>query len=288
MFYKIKLILSLYVKNILEKKLRHYLWPKRLHSRMFDFNNFYKNEDLNVIKRVNIGAGPYFRLKGWASADFLPNFKSNDKNLIHIDLSKNPDFLPFSNLEAIYTSHTLEHFNINIVKRLLKAFYNSLNDNGFLRIVIPDAELILDRVRNNDKDFFIFFNSYFKNFKNYDISLIDHALHTLSARRCRFTRNSVEEKPIEYQKFISLLNDENITNENIITYLNNHNFEQDEVGTYHLSCYSAEMMITILKQVGFKTVHKSAFMQSRYNPMRQVPIFDGTHPWFSLYIEAAK
>jgi hypothetical protein len=44
----------------------------------------------------------------------------------------------------------------------------------------------------------------------------------------------------------------------------------------------------LLTEVGFSKVYNSAFMQSRFAPMREAPIFDGTHPWLSLYIEAIK
>ena len=286
--YKIKLALTFLIKQLIEKNFRHYLWPKSLHSRNFNFGNLNLSDDVSVVTRVNIGAGPYFKLNGWVSADFLPNFKSNNKNLIHIDLLDNPDFLPFDKLDAIYTSHTLEHFNVLIAKRLIKSMFNSLNEGGYLRIVVPDASLIIDRVRNNDINFFSFFNTYFKNFPNYKINITDHALHTLSDKRCRFSRNNYEDKTTEYQKFNDLIYNLNISDNEIIDYLNNHNFNQDESGSYHLSCFNSELLISLLKEAGFKTVYKSAFMQSRYNPMRQVPIFDGTHPWFSLYVEAIK
>jgi predicted SAM-dependent methyltransferase len=288
MLYKIKLALSLLIKKLIEKYFKHYLWPKSLHSRNYNFGDLYTSDDVEKVTRANIGAGPYFKLNGWVSADFLPNFKTNNKNIIHIDLLENPDFLPFENLEALYTSHTLEHFNIIIVKRLIKSMFNSLKEGGYLRIVVPDASLIIDRVRNNDIDYFTFFNSYFKNFSNYEINITDHALHALSDKRCRFSRNTFEDKAIEYQKFNDMIYNSNIEENEIIDYLNNHNFKQDEVGTYHLSCFNSYLLISLLKEVGFKIVYKSAFMQSKYNPMRQVPVFDGTHPWFSLYVEAIK
>jgi hypothetical protein len=105
--YRFKLALSLLIKKYIEKYFKHYLWPKSLHSRNYNFHDMYISDDINKVTRVNIGAGPYFKLNGWVSADFLPNFKSNNKNLRHIDCLENPDFLPFEKLDAIYTSHTL-------------------------------------------------------------------------------------------------------------------------------------------------------------------------------------
>ena len=286
--YQLKLWLTHLVRSFIKNKFRHYPWPRRLHSRMFNFSTLYSNSKNEYKKRVNIGAGPYFKSPGWSSADFLPNFVMNDPSLIHVDLSKNPDKLPFSNLEAIYISHTLEHFHIDITRRLIKSMYNSLKSGGYLRIVVPDASLIIDRTRNNDIDYFQILNSYFKDWKNEKITIWDHSLHLLNNRRCRFSRYEKFDKQDEYDKFKSMIEDSSVSDEKIISYLNNHDFEQDETGSYHLSTYSGDLMIKLLKEAGFKTTYRSAFMQSRYNPMREVPLFDGTHPWLSLYVEAIK
>lgn len=286
--YKIKLWITHLVRSFIKNKFRHYPWPRRLHSRMFDFSSLYRDSKDEYKKRVNIGAGPYFKSRYWSSADFLPNFISNDPSLVHIDLSKDPNNLPFSNLEAIYTSHTLEHFHIDISTRIIKAMYNSLKNGGYLRIVVPDASLIIDRTRNKDIEFFQFLNPYFDNFKNDKITIWDHSLHLLSDRRCRFSKNEKFNKADEYSKFKNMIEDNNIDDEKLIEYLNNHDFDQDETGLYHLSAYSGDLLIKILKKVGFKTQYRSAFMQSRYSPIREVPLFDGTHPWMSLYVEAIK
>ena len=77
------------------------------------------------------------------------------------------------------------------------------------------------------------------------------------------------------------------TNDEIVALLNNHEFKQYN-GELHLSCYTKKLLIEILKGAGFSDVYESSFMQSRYVPMRETPIFDGTHPWMSLYVEARK
>jgi len=85
-----------------------------------------------------------------------------------------------------------------------------------------------------------------------------------------------------------LLNIFNLDNESILQKLNNHSFSQDSRGSLHLSAYSGDYLINLLREVGFSHVYKSAVMQSRFPPMREAPIFDGTHPWLSLYVEAIK
>ena len=78
------------------------------------------------------------------------------------------------------------------------------------------------------------------------------------------------------------------SNDEIIEILNNNNCQQNNIGLYHVSCFNRKNLINILKEIGFSEVYESAFMQSRSEEMRNVPTFDGSHPWLSLYVEAIK
>jgi len=57
-------------------------------------------------------------------------------------------------------------------------------------------------------------------------------------------------------------------------------------GSMHLIALNYKTLKRFLINAGFKNVQKSAFMQSKVGEMRETPIFDGTHPWLSLYVEA--
>ena len=285
--YNVKLKITHFIRNLMNKQLRHYAWPRRLSTRLFDFDEFYGPEITknHPTKRVNIGAGPYFKRAGWKSADYLPSFSTSQKDLVHLDLLQNLDEFPFSNLEAIYTSHTFEHFQLGMTKRLIKSSYNSLKPGGYLRVVVPDAKLILSKVRDGNTSYFRFFESYFKNHKDMNVDVYDYGLLLLCTPLCRVDR--IDKNNIDgTTKFKKLITSS--TDDEIINILNDHNYRNDEEGSKHLSCYGEELMIEMLKQVGFSNVYRSAFMQSSYGPMREAPIFDGTHPWMSLYIEAVK
>ena len=284
---KIRLFIINYIRHLIYKRFRHYAWPRRLNTRLFDFDYYYQsnNESSAMVKRVNIGAGPYFKRSGWASADYLPHFKGGRSDLIHLDLLQHPDKFPFENLEAIYTSHTLEHFHVDWTKRLLKSAYNSLDDGGYFRIAVPDARLVIEKVRTNDIEYFKFFESFFINHKGANIDIYDYGLFLLCQPRCRFDRFNVREN-CDKGHFKNLILSK--TDDEIVRELNNHNFENDDIGTYHLSCYTDTLLMELLQEVGFTHVYRSAFMQSKYGPMREAPIFDGTHPWLSLYVEAVK
>lgn len=284
---KYRLIVTNFIRDLIYKKFKHYAWPRKLCNRLFDFDHFYKvdRELSGAIKRVNLGAGPYFKRTGWASADYLPHFKGGRSDLIHLDLLENPDKFPFENVEAIYTSHTLEHFHVDWTKRPIKSAYNSLGHGGYFRIVVPDARLILEKVRTKDLEYFKFFESFFVNHEEENIDVYDYGLHLLCQQMCRLDRtNKRKNSGNEYLKnLVSTKTDDEIVDE-----LNDHDFKNNNIGTYHLSCYTDTLLIKILKDAGFSNVYKSAFMKSNYGPMRKVPIFDGTHPWLSLYVEAVK
>lgn len=266
--------------------LHHYLWPARLHSRFFDFNYYYQRP-VDYI-RVNLGSGPYFNRDGWIATDFLPEFKSKPRDtIVHLDLAKNLDELPFDNIGGLYISHTLEHFRVADSTRLLSAVFRSMHSGGVLRIVVPDADLIINKVRENDIEYFAPLFSYFNMIDKSLINCEDIMFHLLCQPRCRFQHNSSSEKS-DIDSFLSKNDFLKKSNNEIIESLNDHDYINNQSGSFHLSCYNADTLCRILTKIGFKKVYRSAFMQSNYGPMREVPLFDGTHPWLSLYVEAIK
>ena len=139
-----KLLVKLWVRNS-ERLINHTSWSTRLKARNYNFDLAYQNYAPEEISNANVGAGPYFSRKHWVSVDFLPDFKvGHDNSLIHHDLARDPDNLPISNQRNIYTSHTLEHFDISVSTRLLKSMFNSIRTGGHVRVVVPDAGYIFD------------------------------------------------------------------------------------------------------------------------------------------------
>lgn len=60
-------------------------------------------------------------------------------------LDFNKDKLPFrdESVDAIYTSHTLEHIYPDALKALLSETYRVLKPNGKIRIVVPDIDIAI-------------------------------------------------------------------------------------------------------------------------------------------------
>ena len=67
------------------------------------------------------------------------------------------DTLPFDDcsLDAVYTSHVIEHLTKESGIRLFREIYRCLKPNGYCRIVTPDMDLLLDRYKSKDWRFFL-------------------------------------------------------------------------------------------------------------------------------------
>ncbi len=271
--------LSSKLKDISYKYLNHYMWPRRLLNRKFSFDSYYP---AGIC--LNLGGGPYFNRKGWINVDFIDNFSSL-KNRLYLDLNSCTNEFPFSNVNAVYLSHTLEHFNFRKSLILLKKIHESLVDGGFLRIVVPDADLIIERGRDNDLEYFRPFFSHFKGLDENLLDISDLLDFLLCTPRCRFKINDNLYKTKKNKQWSFLFSRHN---DEIVNILNTNDFQQDNRGSLHLSAYTCNLLLSSLHEIGFSKIYKSAFMQSRFPPMREAPIFDGTHPWLSLYIEAVK
>lgn len=102
---------------------------------------------------LHVGCGPQnkSRLKG---------FNSDDWNEIRFDIDKNvkPDIegtltdmrlVESASVDAIYSSHNIEHLYSHEVPKALKEFYRVLKPEGIVVITCPDLQAVCDAVANN-------------------------------------------------------------------------------------------------------------------------------------------
>lgn len=99
---KIKHASLCFLREFLIKHGRHYAWPMRLHSRMYSWNRFYEKSG---VKRVNLGAGPYFNKSGWISIDMISSEKVAFSSKKFISKRIGVDKLNLSNVDLCYSSH---------------------------------------------------------------------------------------------------------------------------------------------------------------------------------------
>jgi SAM-dependent methyltransferase len=129
-----------------------------------------------MVLKVNLGSGPDGR-DDWINVDYgliaelqkrrflrkivfkfhlLPERYRRpwSKNLLIHDCRKP---LPFqtASVDYIYTSHLLEHLRKYEATRLLRECFRVMKPNGYIRIVLPDLELIAERYLSRDYEFFL-------------------------------------------------------------------------------------------------------------------------------------
>lgn len=100
--------------------------------------------------KINIG-GQKGKSNGdfrdWKIVDVLPGAD----HVVDISTQK----LPFENdsVDAIYTSHTLEHVFSDLLPFVLSEFYRVMKPNSNLRIVVPDITKAINAYINKDKKY---------------------------------------------------------------------------------------------------------------------------------------
>ena len=100
---------------------------------------------------VNIGGGPEFAQFRWLNLDAA----SGPANPRRFPLSVSSTFpLEDGAVDTVYTSHCIEHLDDATVERVLGESQRVLKEGGRLVIKIPDFDMVLERWRNGDVDFF--------------------------------------------------------------------------------------------------------------------------------------
>lgn len=155
---------------------------------------------------LNIGCGNIYSPE-WNNIDFIKN-----KHITYWDIRKGLPY-PDSSMDAVYSSHLLEHLSPMEADNLLTEINRVLKTNGVLRIVVPDLKRIckeyLLRLNNAEKD------PSNENSLKYDwimLELIDQMVREKSGGLMRKTINSkIFDKEYAYERVgdIALSGDEN-------------------------------------------------------------------------------
>jgi hypothetical protein len=107
------------------------------------------------MKVLNVGGGGSRKIPaqfdGWEQVllDINPEVKPD----VCLD-AKEIGTLPENEYDAVYCSHTLEHFYKHEVQIVLKGFLHVLKPGGFAEVSVPDIRKLMDELisRNHDID----------------------------------------------------------------------------------------------------------------------------------------
>jgi len=278
--------------------------PRRLVAKIFrtlgyniesikgsDDSNLYSEFSLNSIKNklfLNIGAGT-FNHKYWTNVDYgSKQYAKVQNQFVELNLMEKPKF-PFENesIELIYSSHTIEHVNDAAVNNLIEESFRILKIGGILRITCPDANLLLNSVKNNVDKYWEWRHEWFK--KNFEIKpkqieIEDFLVREISTARCRFFENDIE--PLNPKVIREKLNQ--LDNEKFLQWMVEKNTFDSNNPQFHINYWTFEKLKNMCEKAGFSTIYHSGFGQSLSPPLTNTKIFDNTHPKMSLYLEARK
>jgi SAM-dependent methyltransferase len=118
-----------------------------LHKRVFDWP---------TTLQVNVGAGPWYA-RGWKNLDHVGEWYTHHRWLIDYrhDLAR-PDRMPFADgsVQLFYSEHVFEHLPDELCRHAFAELFRSLAPGGGVRIVVPDADLLCERLKEGDEAFF--------------------------------------------------------------------------------------------------------------------------------------
>ena len=121
----------------------------------------------------------------------------------HCDVTKS---IPVKNLciDSIYTSHLIEHLELDNAKKLINECFRALKVNGIIRISVPDLDKASSLLTNNNnydilKKFFYTFennNEFSRHRFMYNLASLKEILENSGFReviRCEFKKGNLDE-----------------------------------------------------------------------------------------------
>ena len=103
------------------------------------------------MKKINIGAGAFWRSDGWETLDNAPS--SYSYKWQHYGKCWDTK-LKSNSYEIVFTSHTLEHVPQFRIEKTFAEINRIMKIGGTLRILVPDLESSARAYLKKDKKFF--------------------------------------------------------------------------------------------------------------------------------------
>lgn len=256
----------------------------------------YLKDSLDNKRFYNIGAGSFYH-QYWTNIDYATDYYSQyqKSGFINHNLMTLSEIPVEANIaELVYTSHTIEHISEDAVKKMFMEVFRILKTKGGFRVTAPNAWLDYRAYINNDLEYFFWYKRWFQNnnswMKNFSESPVDASIgqlfltHVLSPR-ARITLHHHQHKlsDIELKEII----DANSFEQAMNLIAKNCQFDEKFAGN-HISWWTPEKVMYLLKEAGFSKVYVSAYAQSAFTVMRDLSLFDNTMPYVSFYVEAIK
>ena len=219
---------------------------------------------------VNVGAGLWYR-RSWRNLDFAGEWYVEHRALIDFpyDLA-HPSRMPFADgtVRCFYSEHVFEHLTDSQCRHAFAELRRTLEPGGGLRIVVPDADIICDRLQARDAAFFAgLMHGRPATLVEAFLILIAHPREPVDERRF-----SDEFATLPRAAFLERCKQ-------------NLDYDYARAGE-HINWFNLEKLSGMLREAGFAIVEHSAAQASRFPEMRGRE-FD-TRPGYSLHVDAVR
>lgn len=255
-----------------ESKPRYYMFRWRLgrwyQQRAWTLKKRWVDKPKNLL--VNIGAGVWYA-RDWRVLDFNGKWYRYADSYVDFqhDLTSGRP-LPFEghSVRMFYSEHVFEHLRNEWCEHIFREVHRSLQSGGGFRIVVPDADLIYDRLLKQDTVFF-------KSWMDRDNSTIAEAFRTLVGEA---------RTPLDEADFARRL--ATMTKEEFLDWCKE-GLEYDWRRTgEHINWFNFDKLARMLKAAGFGEVRLCSAQDSHF-PEARGSGFD-TRAWYSLHVECMK
>jgi ubiquinone/menaquinone biosynthesis C-methylase UbiE len=229
---------------------------------------------------LNVGAGQ-FRHPYWHNIDYLSDAYS-DRIKSFVDINLNLMMLPTWPLESnsvnvVYSSHTVEHLTDDAVTTVLSEAARCLKEGGTIRLTCPDAALSYRALVDEDKAFW-----------DYDRGSRGFSLKELFVSSIASALNHPEYNHLlpgddEFSRMVEDMTEEELCN-HVVSLVPLES--QQKQASNHLNWFNYGKLSSMLSTAGFSKVNRSGYGQSHHPVLRATKLFDRTHPYMSIYVEA--
>jgi SAM-dependent methyltransferase len=274
---------------------------RRLENRNLDLNlypDIFPKDSIVNKRFYNIGAGA-FRHPFWTNIDLKSEWYSpvqKNRDFINFDLfslKKLP--IPDNTAEIVYSSHTVEHINDEAAQNMFNESYRILKKGGIFRFATPNINLEYRAYKDNDKNYFYWYYGYSQDFYKRikckivtkDTPIQQMFLYHFAAQVSELHMASPLPKisDEELDKIFSTLDYEDALN--YCTSKCSIDVQRKHSGN-HMNWWNEKKAFRMLKEAGFEDRYGYGYGQSFSPVLRNISLFDNTHPKISLYIEAIK
>lgn len=219
---------------------------------------------------INIGAGKWYA-RDWKVLEHQGKWYRFARWFIDFehDLTSRRPF-PFANatVRLFYSEHVFEHLKDPWCEHIFQEAHRCLERGGGFRMVVPDADLIYDRLVMKDA-------AFFKSWMDRDNASLAEAFRTLIGH----SRAPLDEA--EFDRKLSTL-----AKEAFLDWCTaGLEYDLNRTGE-HINWFNFRKLAGMLQRAGFDVVQRSDAQQSRFAELRG-PGFD-TRAWYSLHVECIK